>query len=118
MFIAVFIKARNRPIPRTRLTYRNKLDFYGELLALRPNPDVEGHPLSTIRERLFSTSPSSLHAVKNSSRNKCAQNEVEEHIVKSKIRTKKKKKKHTMLYGSVNIIIYNEMSPISLCQFH
>jgi hypothetical protein len=34
--------------------FRNKLQFYGEwLLAIRPTPKLEDHPLSAVRDCLF-----------------------------------------------------------------
>jgi hypothetical protein len=39
------------------MNFRNKLIFYGEeLLAPRPTPKLEDHPLSAVRDRLFSIS--------------------------------------------------------------
>jgi hypothetical protein len=36
--------------PRPSVTFRNKLEFYGEeLLAPRPNPKLEDNPLSAVR---------------------------------------------------------------------
>jgi hypothetical protein len=43
-----------RPGPRLRVVFRNKLIFYGEeLLAPRPTPKLEDHPLSAVRDCLF-----------------------------------------------------------------
>jgi len=58
MFITVFTGA----CPRHCVTFRNKLIFYGEeLLTPRPTPKVEDHPLSAVRDSLFSTSIATLH---------------------------------------------------------
>jgi hypothetical protein len=47
---------------RLYLTFRNKLFFYGdEFLAPRPNPKLEDHPLSALRDFLFNTFESTLH---------------------------------------------------------
>jgi hypothetical protein len=44
------------------LTFHNNLDFYGEeLLATRPAPKLEDHPLTAIRNCLFSTFIATLH---------------------------------------------------------
>jgi hypothetical protein len=44
-----------RPGPRPLLNVRNHLIFYGEhLLAPRPTPKVEDHPLSAVRDCLLS----------------------------------------------------------------
>jgi hypothetical protein len=48
------------------LLHRNKLIFYGELLAPRPIPKLENHPLSTDRDCLFSTFAVTLHTWKAS----------------------------------------------------
>jgi hypothetical protein len=38
------------PVPRPCVTFHNKLSCYGEeLLAPRPNPKLEDHPLSAVR---------------------------------------------------------------------
>jgi hypothetical protein len=42
-----------RPGPRLLVVFRNKLIFYGELLAPRPTPKLEDHPLSAVRDCLF-----------------------------------------------------------------
>jgi len=34
-------------------TFRNKSNFYGELLAPRPSPRLENHPLLSVRDCLF-----------------------------------------------------------------
>jgi hypothetical protein len=40
----------------------NKLIFYGEeLLAPRPIPKLEDHPLSALRDRLFNIFAATLH---------------------------------------------------------
>jgi len=42
--------------------FRNKIRFYGEeLLAPRPNPKLEDHPLSVTRDWLFNTFAATLH---------------------------------------------------------
>jgi hypothetical protein len=41
-----------RPGPRLLVVFRNKLIFYGELLAPRPTPKLEDHPLSAVRDCL------------------------------------------------------------------
>jgi hypothetical protein len=42
---------RTRPGPRSFVTFRNKLIFNGEeLLAPRPTPKLEDHPLSSVRD--------------------------------------------------------------------
>jgi hypothetical protein len=44
-----------RPGPRLLVVFRNKLIFYGkELLAPRLTPKLEDHPLSAVRDCLFS----------------------------------------------------------------
>ena len=50
---------------------RNMLRFYcAKLLARRPTPKLENHPLSAVRERLFSTFAATLHiGVRSSTRN-------------------------------------------------
>jgi hypothetical protein len=41
--------------------FRNRLNFYGEeLLAPRPTPKLEDHPLSAVRDCLFSISAAAL----------------------------------------------------------
>jgi hypothetical protein len=43
-----------RPDPRLLVYFRNRLTFYGEeLLAPRPTPKLEDHPLSDVRNCLF-----------------------------------------------------------------
>jgi hypothetical protein len=43
------------------MTFRNKLIFYGEgLIAPRPTPKLEDHPLSAIRDCLFNIFAASL----------------------------------------------------------
>jgi hypothetical protein len=54
---------RIRPGPRLLMNYRNMLIFYGEeLLAPRPTPYLEDHPLSAIRYRLFGIFAATLHS--------------------------------------------------------
>jgi hypothetical protein len=51
-----------RPGPRLCECFRNKLIFYGEeLLAPRPTPKLEDHPLSAVRDCLFNIFTASLH---------------------------------------------------------
>jgi hypothetical protein len=53
---------RIRPIPRPRVTFLNNLSFYSdELLAPRPTSKVEDHPLSVVRDCLFSMFAATLH---------------------------------------------------------
>jgi hypothetical protein len=48
--------------PRICECFRNKLIFYGEeLLAPRPTPKLEDHPLSAVRDCLFNIFTASLH---------------------------------------------------------
>jgi hypothetical protein len=52
-YITVFRRARQ--IPRPCVTFRNRPFFYGdELLAPRRTPKLEDHPLSAVRDCLFS----------------------------------------------------------------
>jgi hypothetical protein len=49
-----FDDTSNCPCPRLLVNFRNKIIFYGEeLLAPRPTPKLEGHPLSAVRDCLF-----------------------------------------------------------------
>jgi hypothetical protein len=49
------------PVPRPCVTCRDKLVLYGEeLLAPRPTPKVEDHPLSAVRDSSFSILTSTL----------------------------------------------------------
>jgi hypothetical protein len=49
-------------ISRLLENFRNKLIFYGEeLLAPRPNPKLEDHPLSAVFDCLFNIFAASLH---------------------------------------------------------
>jgi hypothetical protein len=41
--------------------FRNKLVFYGELLAPSPIPKLGGHPLSAVRDCLFNILAATLH---------------------------------------------------------
>jgi hypothetical protein len=42
--------------------FRNMVIFYGEeLLAPRPTPKLEDHPLSAVRDRLFNVFAATLH---------------------------------------------------------
>jgi len=51
------------PGPRLSLrTIRNMIRFYGEdLSAHRPTPNLEDHPLSTVRDCLFNIFAATLH---------------------------------------------------------
>jgi hypothetical protein len=50
-----------RPGPRFFEHIRNKLIFYGELLAPRPTHKLEDHPLSAVRDYLFNIFAATLH---------------------------------------------------------
>ena len=41
--------------------FRNKATFYDELLAPRPTPKLEDHPLSAVRYCLFNIFAAALH---------------------------------------------------------
>jgi len=41
--------------------FRNNASFYVELLAPRPTPKLENHPLSVVRDCLFNTLAGALH---------------------------------------------------------
>ena len=48
--------------PRQVFIFRNKTNFYGEeLLAPRPTPKLEDHPLSAVRDCLFNIFAATLH---------------------------------------------------------
>jgi len=48
--------------------FRNKASFYGEeLMALRPTPKPENHPLSAVRDCLLKIFTTTLHTVGRSS---------------------------------------------------
>jgi hypothetical protein len=47
--------------PRRLTNFRNKLSFYGELLAPLPTTKLEDHHLSTVRYCLFSIFAATLH---------------------------------------------------------
>jgi len=48
--------------PRQVFIFRNKTNFYGEeLLAPRPTPKLEDHPLSAVRDCLFNVFAANLH---------------------------------------------------------
>jgi len=51
--------------------FRNRIHLYGEqLLAPRPTPQVEDHPLSAVHDSLFNTLAATLHiGGRSSSRN-------------------------------------------------
>jgi hypothetical protein len=46
---------------RRLMNFRNKLIFYGELLAPHPTPKLENHPLSAVRDCLFNIFAATLH---------------------------------------------------------
>jgi hypothetical protein len=51
-----------RTSPRPFVTFRNIVFFYGgELLAPRPTPKLEGHPLPAVRNCLFNVFAATLH---------------------------------------------------------
>jgi hypothetical protein len=53
---------RNSLGPRLCIVFRNMVIFYGEeLLALRPTPKLEGHPLSAVRDCLFNVFAATFH---------------------------------------------------------
>jgi hypothetical protein len=52
---------RIRPDPRVFWMSRNLIIFYDELLAHRPTPKLEGHPLSAVRDCLFNAFAATLH---------------------------------------------------------
>jgi hypothetical protein len=53
---------RIRPIPRSRVKFREMLIFYDEaLLAHCPATKLEGHPLSATRNCLFNIFAATLH---------------------------------------------------------
>jgi len=55
------------PNPRPCVTFRDKLMFYGkELLAPRPTPKLEGHPLSAVRDCLVGVFAVILHIQRQS----------------------------------------------------
>jgi hypothetical protein len=50
------------PGPRIYCLFRNIIIFYGEeLLAPRPTPKLEEHPLSAVRDSLFNVFAATLH---------------------------------------------------------
>ena len=50
------------PGPREVFVFRNKASFYGEeLLAPRPIPSMEDHPLTAVRDCLFNIFAATLH---------------------------------------------------------
>ena len=51
------------PGSRQMFMIRDKVSFYGEeLLASRPTPKLEDHPLSAVRDCLFNIFAATLHA--------------------------------------------------------
>ena len=50
------------PGPRYTFTFRNKASFYcEELLAPRPTPNMEDHPLTSVRDCVFNIFAATLH---------------------------------------------------------
>jgi hypothetical protein len=49
------------PGPRFLMNFRNKVIFYGELLAPRQTPKLEDHPLSAVRDCLFNIFAATLY---------------------------------------------------------
>jgi hypothetical protein len=49
------------PGPRQVFVIRNKASFYGEELAPRPTPNMEGHPLPAVRECFFNIFAATLY---------------------------------------------------------
>jgi len=48
--------------------FSNKVRFYGEeMLAPRPTPNIEDHPLSAVRDYLFDIFATTLHIGRRSS---------------------------------------------------
>jgi hypothetical protein len=54
---------RVRPNSSPYVIFHNKFVFYGELLAVRPIPKLEGHPLQTLRAYLYNISYSRLPSI-------------------------------------------------------
>jgi hypothetical protein len=53
-FITAFTSDRHKQVPGSVRTFRNNACFYGdELLAPRPTPKLEDHPLSALHDCLF-----------------------------------------------------------------
>jgi hypothetical protein len=48
-------------LPRLLVNFHNKIIFYGELLAPRPTPKLEDHPLSAVSDCLFNIFAATLH---------------------------------------------------------
>jgi hypothetical protein len=65
LLLGSFIQ-RIHPGLRPFVTFRNKFIFYSELLAQRPTPKLEGHPLSAVRDCLFNIFAATLHIWKPS----------------------------------------------------
>jgi len=60
-FITAFTSARN-PGPRRKFMFRDKASFYGEELSTpRPTPQLEDHPLSAVRDCVFSLFAATFH---------------------------------------------------------
>jgi hypothetical protein len=56
------ITERISPCPRLFVNFRDKLIFYGEeMLAPRPTPKLEDHPLRAVRDCLFYIFAAILH---------------------------------------------------------
>jgi len=70
-FITAFTSARRllsiSARPRLLWTFRNRIRFYGELLAARPTPKLEDHPLSAVRDCLFNIFATNLQTGDRSS---------------------------------------------------
>jgi hypothetical protein len=47
--------------PRLCIVVRNMVIYYGEELAPRPTPKLEGHSLSAVRDCLFNVFAATLH---------------------------------------------------------
>jgi hypothetical protein len=59
--ISIFFLLRRFPGPTLLVVFRNKLILYSEeLLAPHPTPKLEDHPLSAVRDCLFSISAATL----------------------------------------------------------
>jgi hypothetical protein len=61
-FITAFRRAHHLSRSWICRLFRNTIVFYGkELLAPRPNPKLEDHPLSAVRDCLFNVFATTLH---------------------------------------------------------
>jgi hypothetical protein len=52
---------RIHPIPSPFVPFCNKTIFHGELLAPRPTPKLDDHPLSAVRDCLFNIFAATLY---------------------------------------------------------